>query len=299
MQGHLKSEVVTVCFILALAAGGTGSLKSIVLAQQPGTSPPAAPASTGAGPAASATPAPAASAGPANPSPSPLGSTNGTPALSGVAISPSEVDFGEQPLSCQIARNIAITAGKDGAKLTFVSTNGDFAPSPVNCQLAPGETCAVTITFAPKHPGHTSGQLTSIKDANSSARFVLLSGVGVLSASSAPGPLGINGWWISFLAVLILVGLYLAALILVRWNMVARPARRLLLVQVEGVRGELNSLELTSPAGQIAAKQNQALLAKAAEQAPEHARVRLLDLLFWNRGQEIAGWSYVHEAEQL
>src|SRR6185295_17746717 len=90
---------------------------------------------------------------------------------------------------------------------------------------------------------------------------------------------------------------YLAALIFVRWNMIARPSRHFLVAEIGAVRNRVDTL---SPPNSGLDRVLELLdRAERLVTAEAHSRRdQLMDRLFWTRGQELAGWSYLHEAEE-
>lgn len=97
-----------------------------------------------------------------------------------------------------------------------------------------------------------------------------------------------------------LVILYILGILLVRWNMIALPSRRLLSGQVRGVRGRM---EIEQERIAERTPEESAVFSKVIwllDQADKLAgETRFLDRIFWSRGQEITGWRLVHEAERL
>jgi hypothetical protein len=118
--------------------------------------------------------------------------------------------------------------------------------------------------------------------------------------------------------------LYFLGLVLVRWHMIAKPARAQLVAEVEAVRsravaataGCSDSPELNERLARIHYLLDEAIYPfkykgfpinpeaqgrRALPPAivpPWHtAATRFFNALFWTRGQELAGWSLAHEAE--
>ena len=84
--------------------------------------------------------------------------------------------------------------------------------------------------------------------------------------------------------------LYLGAMLVVRWHMIARPARELLDAEIQATRRRAEALT-----GQPAQAGIVGLLEDAKAKL---AQTDLLDWLFWSRGQEHAAWQLVHEAKE-
>jgi hypothetical protein len=94
----------------------------------------------------------------------------------------------------------------------------------------------------------------------------------------------------SFLVTLLVAALYWAGVLLARWHLIARPVLRSLHARISRVRSSLED-QGTHEGGLKSAKS----LLDEAHRLIE--RLNPLDFLFWNRGQEAAGWQLVHEAE--
>jgi hypothetical protein len=91
-------------------------------------------------------------------------------------------------------------------------------------------------------------------------------------------------------AVLLVALIYIAAFLLVRWNLIACPIRFDLFARISEVRLELDR----EPPGD-SEKDRKILRLKAVlcEAAERVNRVGLLDQILWTRGQEVASWSEV------
>jgi hypothetical protein len=93
--------------------------------------------------------------------------------------------------------------------------------------------------------------------------------------------------------------LYWLAMVVVRWNRVAKPSRYVLRAQIASLQAQLKTLLGTAPPP---APINHAaeLLAAASglvDDTVSRSSQRWLDFLFWSRGQEITGWGYTYEAQ--
>jgi hypothetical protein len=89
--------------------------------------------------------------------------------------------------------------------------------------------------------------------------------------------------------------LYWLVMVFTRWNRVAKPSRYVLSEQIESLAADLATLP-NGPAKDSAA----VLLIKARELmdgGPKTRWSRLLDLLFWSRGEEMTGWGYTYDAQ--
>jgi hypothetical protein len=88
--------------------------------------------------------------------------------------------------------------------------------------------------------------------------------------------------------------LFLASIWLVRWHNIARPNRELLSSEIDNARVRFET-ETGSPVAKF--PYLEALLL-SAKQAIEWNRWTWLDFMFWSRGQEITGWSRIHEFQR-
>lgn len=145
-------------------------------------------------------------------------------------------------------------------------------------------------------PGIPSGtyDITAGKtDYRSQTRNVLLSGgqqqidfvIDPTCASCAPG--NSQAWW-----TLLVVFVFLASIWLVRWHNIARPNRELLRTEVDNARARFQNetginLETDPTVGYLRDLLNSAKTSWSWG-----------DFLFWTRGQEITGWSRIHEFQR-
>jgi hypothetical protein len=206
-----------------------------------------------------------------------------------------------------------------------VTTAGDFAESHVGCAtpIAPGGSCPISVSYSPKQAGKTSGTLTitaNLSNLGSLPRLISLHGRGLNRCNVPKFSWRDLGSWL----VLIISGLYFLGLVLVRWHMIAKPARAQLVAQIEVVRsravaetaGLADSPELNERLARIHFLLDRALYpfkykgfpinpADEGRRNPVLASsppwyrlpTRIFNALFWARGQEIAGWTLAHEAE--
>src|SRR5271169_1264164 len=88
----------------------------------------------------------------------------GTANSPGISIVPSNVNFGNQPLSVRsTAQNVLImNAGTAPLTITAITTSGDFAETDdcIGTVSAGGGTCTISITFTPAALGTASEQIT-------------------------------------------------------------------------------------------------------------------------------------------
>jgi hypothetical protein len=107
----------------------------------------------------------------------------------GVALSPQQVNFGNQALneSTDPTKVTLINAGSAPLGITSISATGDFAQTN-NCGTAvPANsgTCSIQITFTPTTPGTRTDQITITDNAAGSPHQITVTGTGVTSSVSA------------------------------------------------------------------------------------------------------------------
>jgi hypothetical protein len=98
----------------------------------------------------------------------------------------------------------------------------------------------------------------------------------------------LNGEW-----TLLVVLLFLASIWLVRWHNIARPNRELLKSAVQNAAVRFQNETGAAPDGYLAY-----LLSSASDSIKWHPWHTTCDFLFWSRGQEITGWSRIHEFQR-
>lgn len=217
----------------------------------------------------------------------------GKGAIPKLRLSQPSLDFGSQVIgSTSLVRTLILTAGDESVGGLVATTTGDFTVTPVVCeQLQPSASCSLSVTFVPKGKGEIRGSLTVLND-KSPRKVLPLTGMGLESCNSSTGS-GFRAQFSSLAPVLVIVLIYLVALILVRWNMIARPSRNFLLAEIGAVRRRIETLKQGPELDPI-----KGLLDQAEHSVTEKKANTWLDHLFWTRGQELAGWSNVHEAEE-
>ena len=96
---------------------------------------------------------------------------------------------------------------------------------------------------------------------------------------------------------LLVTFLYVVAIIVIRWNLIAMPLRQHLRVAINSAKARLEVETFRNPPDQAtnADEQIKELLAAANSQLD----TSVWDVLFWSRGKEMNGWRYVHEAGRL
>ena len=214
-----------------------------------------------------------------------------------VGITPESMDFGKRGVKqASPVQTLKLTAPSDSPARIRGVVSGDFSASPDHCDLDKGASCAVNVAFKPQQTGLSKGSITVTSD-KGPAHVVALTGVGECVAT-------IRTFWrradlSGAASVIVLALLYLIALILVRWHLVARPTQSLLAAQIEAVRARVSGLQASSspaPAGLVS-------IANLLETATGLAKGKggayiVADFLFWSRGNEIAAWGVIHEAEE-
>ncbi len=235
------------------------------------------------------------------------GATGTTPATAPpITLKPECLDFGKQLVGSQsVVQTITVTAGPASIKVVSVKASGDFSADAGACdsQLGAGAACALTVRFAPKQAGVTNASITITTLPDTGSRIIALTGEGTASCPTTGPKFPTEDWFTSKISLLTVVLGFLLVLMLVRWNMVAVPTRRWAMVAIESVRARVNSLpdpSLSDPTRPGFAPINTLLSNASNVVTGQNQRLRdtLADYLFWNRGQEIAAWGYVHEAEE-
>jgi hypothetical protein len=214
-------------------------------------------------------------------------------------ITPTALDFGGQVLgSTSVVRTLTLTAGSASVNLKISGSGGDFAATPDSCQLSPGGSCSVSVTFTPKQLGANAGAITiSTTDGTIPAKVIAVTAKGTVRCTPEQD-VSYRDRAKALAPVLVVVFLYLLGLVLVRWNMVALPTRALLRTQIEAVKNRIESL---CPAGDPTPGLAHLLsLLKSADDliGPKGPLSAALDFCLWTRGQELAAWGSVHEVEE-
>ena len=107
----------------------------------------------------------------------------------------------------------------------------------------------------------------------------------------------ITPWHINGLLTLAAVLLFLASIWGVRWHNIARPNRELLRAEIDNERARFQNetgIDLNAP--EMAYLRN--LLDSAGKAIVWNWRTSWFDFLFWTRGQEITGWTRIHEFQR-
>jgi hypothetical protein len=100
-------------------------------------------------------------------------------------LAPSSLTFGSQRVGAtSVGQAVTLTNPANGVSLSLsifsVTTTGDFAVAQNACgaSLAPGKSCAVTLTFTPSGSGSRSGHFAVVDNAPSGMQSIPLSGTG-------------------------------------------------------------------------------------------------------------------------
>jgi hypothetical protein len=206
-----------------------------------------------------------------------------TPAVAPVRADPVAIDFGKQRVGTGATRSFTLAPTSGRATVRRISAAGDFGVAPDRCELAPGSACAITVTFTPRAlgPSHSAANI----ELDGSSLAVDLRGEG------APASL------LESATVIGLILLYFVGFATIRWHVLARPMRMNLRRRIASLdhRMRVMAAERAPPQG---FETLQALLASASQMVETKGRFNARNLLFWSRGVEMAGWSYVHDVEQ-
>ena len=243
-------------------------------------------------------------------------------AYENLGVSSNSLTFDDRPVNTASEPLSLIVTNYSEATIPSltITVAGEFEENHAKCEkILSGSSCAVSVVFSPKHAGLTRGSLTVTADSGNTprnSRIVVLQGNALVRCAVA-----FTFWsWHVFLALSVGV-LYFAALVMVRWHMIAKPARAQLVAAVNALRARVvaeTAGSMRDPEVAIRVERIHYLLDWAlysfknksfpASQNPlDNGRTftpnwpppytRLFNALLWPRGQEIAGWSCVHEAE--
>lgn len=246
-------------------------------------------------------------------------------AFQNLNVSPAVLEF-ESQMGTGSARSVQLTNYTNSVVNGItVTATGDFTESHPDCStpLAPGGSCAILVSYSPKQAGVTSGSVTitaNVSNLGKLPRLVSLYGMGLNRCKIHKFSWSDLEFWL----VLLISGLYFLGLALVRWHMIAKPARAQLVADVEAVRahavaetaGLPDSPELNERLARIHFLLDEAVYPfkyknfpiSTAEQGRRKfplptvppwysSSTRFFNAVFWTRGQELAGWSLAHESE--
>ena len=248
-------------------------------------------------------------------------------AFQNLHISPTVLEFENQiGNTASAARTVRLINYTDSAVNSItVTATGDFTENHAGCAtpIAPGGSCGILVAFSPKQAGDTSGSLTvtsNLSNLGSLPRVISLYGLGLSRCKVPKFSLRDSGSQL----VLIISGLYFLGLVLVRWHMIAKPVRALLVAEIEAVRSRAvaetadlpDSPGLNERLARIHFLLDEAVYPFKYKRFPinpaEQGRrkpvlqnspawypwsTRVFNALFWTRGQELASWNLAHEAE--
>jgi hypothetical protein len=240
------------------------------------------------------------------------------PPVPSIDVKPADkLDFEQQLVGSQsVVQTITITAGPVQIDEVDLRCTGEFTVggSPCDakpevaraCTLKPNDSCALTIRFAPLNPKKTAASITITTKPDTGSKTIALLGEGVDPV------LRWTGCWRSVWPPLLICLMFLVGIMLVRWNMVARPSRRLLQAHIDAVRAQTKSLPEDQGKGtreQVLdlLERVEAVFIKAKKKTedsdkpggPRRQRVYIADYFFWTRGEESAAWLGIHEAEEM
>jgi hypothetical protein len=113
------------------------------------------------------------------------------------------------------------------------------------------------------------------------------------------GPCGPNagqaGGTANLVGTLLVVFLFLASIWIVRWHNIARPNREMLKAEIDNARARFES-DTASPVAEVPWLDK--LLTNAEDALKWDWWQTSCDFFFWSRGQEITGWSRIHEFQR-
>lgn len=211
-------------------------------------------------------------------------------------ISPSQLSFPRQEISTSSPFQPITVTNHSQKEITLgaMTVSSDFViePTAYTEPIKPAASVKIFVSFKPTQKGAVAGILTILNGASTKPQTVYLSGntpePGLCSASLRT----------EVLLVAALGLLYWLAMVIVRWNRIARPSRELLKAEITALESGLETAIATNPAENRA---NIETMLKAAkdliDRTTKASGYRIADFLFWSRGQELTGWGYIHEAE--
>lgn len=232
----------------------------------------------------------------------PKGAASATePGLAGLRSSADKIQFNQQQLgSTSVVKSITVAADPAAsATATFeVHASGDFTVAPTRCEIPAKGSCALSVSFAPTKTGETSSAIVVSTAHGGPTRVIAELTAQGIDLCQARGLFPCTPWWavapVGFLALW-----YWVAVIITRWNRVARPTRELLRAEIEAVKVRLAGLVCTGSAPQACHAQVTALLDLASKCLHQGSGLNwLLAVVFWSRGEEQAGWQLLHEAKE-
>lgn len=197
------------------------------------------------------------------------------------------MNFGKTTLggvSPALTVTLVASPGASAAESYTVRATGDFKATPVTCEVAAKGACAVSVTFAPTKPGTTTGAIVVANAQGGPTRV----------AAELQGS-GEAALWPVFL----LCGLFLFGMLFVRWNMVAMPAREQLGAEIDTVGTRKRALPPPEATDDAQAVDHLIELAKHRLELGKGWWERVMNMVFWSRGQEHMGFQLLHDAKHL
>lgn len=113
-----------------------------------------------------------------------------TTLASGIALFPSAVIFGPQTINTTAPPQLVFltNTGADALSVASIIASGDFAAvSNCGASVAPGASCAVSVSFTPTATGTRTGTLSFADAASGSPHAVTLTGTGQAAPSATGG----------------------------------------------------------------------------------------------------------------
>jgi hypothetical protein len=221
----------------------------------------------------------------------------GTGSFPELGISSTQIYFSVQSVSTASSPQTITLTNNSANELTInkIMVSGDFLlEAPVSdLKLKSKESTMAVVIFKPMQEGTASGTVTIFSTAKNNPLVVYLSG----GTSSPWNELCTTPPAIEISLVLVLCLLYWMAMVIVRWNRVARPTRELLKAEIRSTQAELDIVSDGKPG--IRAGRATDLLTGATnliDNVDQQWWKKMANFLFWSRGQEITGWKYVHKA---
>lgn len=224
----------------------------------------------------------------------------GTGALPELGVSPLRLWFPRQGLSGLDALQRIVLSNNSARDLTIrgVIVTGDFTVTAPGLPQKLEPHAIMVLPVRPKPGGRAvAGVVTILSDASVNPQSVSV-------AAASRGPLGevlADPAYADFLFASALCLAYWLAMVAVRWHRVAMDTRGDLRGEINAVRAELDVAAASAGAATAATATAVAGLLREAgdllDGPKDKSGNKVLNILFWSRGQEIIGWGYVHEAE--
>ena len=209
---------------------------------------------------------------------------------------PPSLKFLHQPLGTTSIVRAVVVSSDTAVKLHDIQAGGDFELDRNTCDIPAQGSCRLLVTFAPKQGNDTTSALVVTDTAGVTTVLTRLEGDGADLCHW--GTFGTCGSASKAKPVILLAALYLLALAVVRWNLVALPTRRLLLAEVEAVEIRVKVLEVEHPHRKANLAPMLALLDRTKKGLSIKFWATGFDAWFWSRGEEISSWGKLHEVEE-